>query len=78
MNVQKITNKIKELIGSQTSIINSTQSFRKYVEKCQKRKINNEEKIVQPFTISFLKLLNLINHLYNRLLLQETLAHHHT
>ena len=61
MDLVKVHREIITLIKSQTNIINSNQTFRKYVEKCQKNGINNEENVVQPFTISFLKILNYIN-----------------
>ncbi|MCP6719016.1 MAG: hypothetical protein KJI71_02145 [Patescibacteria group bacterium] len=61
MDIQRITEEISTLINSQTNIINKNQSFRVYVQKCKKRSINDEESVVQPFTISFLKVLNYIN-----------------
>jgi len=61
MNIGKIKQQIKKLILSQSNIINETQSFRKYILKCRKNNINNEETVVQPFTISFLKILNYFN-----------------
>lgn len=61
MNLVKVHQEIITLIKSQTNIINSNQTFRKYIEKCQKNGINNEENVVQPFTLSFLKILNYIN-----------------
>lgn len=57
----KIKSEIIELINSQTSIINQTQSFRQYIEKCRRQMIDNEESIVQPFTLSFLRIINYIN-----------------
>ncbi len=61
MDKSKIKEEIINLINSHTSIINQEQSFRKYVSKCQRENKNNEESIVQPFTISFLRLLNYHN-----------------
>ena len=61
MNIEKIASEIFTLIKSQSNIINKNQSFRQYVDRCYRNSINNEEKVVQPFTISFLKLLNYIN-----------------
>lgn len=61
MDIQKITEEIRTLINSQTNIINIDQTFRGYVQNCKKRGINDEESVVQPFTISFLKVLNYIN-----------------
>lgn len=61
MDVKKTTEEIITLIRSQTHIINPNQSFRQYVQKCQRRSINDEENVVQPFTSSFLKILNYIN-----------------
>ena len=61
MNLVKVHQEIITLIKSQTNIINPTHTFRRYVENCKKNGINNEENVVQPFTISFLKILNYIN-----------------
>ncbi len=61
MDEKKISEEIFTLIKSQTNIINYSQSFRKYVQLCQKNKINDEETVVQPFVSSFLKILNYIN-----------------
>lgn len=61
MDAKKTTEEIITLIKSQTHIINPNQSFRQYVQKCQRRNINDEENVVQPFTSSFLKILNYIN-----------------
>lgn len=61
MNLQKIRHQILTLIKSQTNIINSSQSFRQYIASCQRKGVNNEETVVQPFTISFLKILNYLN-----------------
>ncbi|MHA1147766.1 MAG: N-6 DNA methylase [Promethearchaeota archaeon] len=52
---------IISLINSHNTIINKEQTFRQYVRKCQKENINNEESVVQPFAISFLKILNYYN-----------------
>ena len=56
-----IKNQVISLINSHTSIINQSQSFRQYLEKCRREGIDNEESIVQPFVISFLRYLNYIN-----------------
>lgn len=69
MDIGKINEEILILIKSQTNIINSTQTFRQYVNNCQKRGTNDEENVVQPFTISFLKILNYINQ--HNLLIEE-------
>ena len=61
MDIRQIHNEFLILIKSQTNIINSSQTFRQYIARCQKRGINDEENIVQPFTISFLKIFNYIN-----------------
>ncbi len=61
MDIIKIHEEILTLIKSQTNIINSAQTFRQYTAKCHKKGINDEENVVQPFTISFLKILNYIN-----------------
>ena len=61
MDIRKIHKEILTLIKSQTNIINSAQTFRQYAAKCHKKGINDEENVVQPFTISFLKILNYIN-----------------
>jgi len=61
MNLQKIKHQILTLIKSQTNIINSTQTFRQYIATSQRRGVNNEETVVQPFTISCLKILNYLN-----------------
>jgi len=61
MDIQRITEEIRTLIKSQTNIINTNQSFQFYVQKCKSRNINDEESVVQPFTSSFLKILNYIN-----------------
>ena len=61
MNFPKIKQQILTLIQSQTNIIHSTQTFRQYIERCQRKGLSNEETVVQPFTISFLKILNYIN-----------------
>jgi len=69
-NKRKIHAEILALIKSQTNIVNSSQSFRQYVSKCQRNRTNNEENVVQPFTISFLKILNYINQ--HNLTIEET------
>jgi len=65
MSIKEISARVKDqlikLTNSHTSIINQSQSFRQYIEKCRSQKIDNEESIVQPFTISFLRFLNYIN-----------------
>lgn len=61
MELNKISKEILTLIKSHTNIINPSQTFREYASKCQRKGINNEENVVQPFTISFLKILNYIN-----------------
>ena len=61
MDIQKIKQEILSLITSQSNLIHEAQTFRQYIDKCQKKGINNEETVVQPFTISFLKILNYIN-----------------
>ncbi|MFX1450549.1 MAG: N-6 DNA methylase [Promethearchaeota archaeon] len=61
MNTTQICEEITTLIKSQTNIINSTQTFRRYVSDCKRKGINNEESVVQPFIISMLKSLNYIN-----------------
>ncbi|GAH38918.1 unnamed protein product, partial [marine sediment metagenome] len=58
MNPENIKKNLIELINSHTSIINPSQSFRQYIEKCQRNHENNEENIVQPFTLNFLGLFN--------------------
>ncbi|KKN57208.1 hypothetical protein LCGC14_0564540 [marine sediment metagenome] len=60
---------IISLINSHNTIINKEQTFRQYVLKCQRDNINNEESIVQPFAISFLKILNYYNQ--NNLFIEE-------
>ncbi|MBD3215030.1 MAG: N-6 DNA methylase [Candidatus Lokiarchaeota archaeon] len=61
MDIEKIKQQLTTLIYSQSNIINEEQPFEKYVAKCRKNNINNEETVVQPFTISFLKILNYFN-----------------
>ncbi|MFW9873643.1 MAG: hypothetical protein ACFFG0_11100 [Candidatus Thorarchaeota archaeon] len=61
MNTGKIESEILVLIKSQSNIINESQSFHQYIARCYRNNINNEEKVVQPFTVSFLKILNYIN-----------------
>jgi len=61
MDIKTISEEILTLIKSQTNIINPDQLFRRYVQQCRKNKSNDEESVVQPFTSSFLKILNYIN-----------------
>ena len=61
MDTNQICEEILTLLKSQTNIIDSTHSFRQYVSNCQRKGLNNEESVVQPFAISLLKSLNYIN-----------------
>jgi type I restriction-modification system DNA methylase subunit len=61
MDIERIKQQTTTLIYSQSNIINETQSLQQYISKCIRKKINNEEIVVQPFTISFLKILNYFN-----------------
>jgi len=61
MEIERIRQQIATLIYSQSNIINEEQPFEKYIANCRKNNMNNEETVVQPFTISFLKILNYFN-----------------
>lgn len=61
MEIERIKQQLTTLIYSQSNIINEEQPFEKYIAKCRRNNINNEETVVQPFTISFLKILNYFN-----------------
>ncbi|MHA1755344.1 MAG: HsdM family class I SAM-dependent methyltransferase, partial [Promethearchaeota archaeon] len=61
MDIENLKKQVIKLIFSQSSIINESQNFEQYIYKCRSQNLNNEETVVQPFVISFLKLLNYFN-----------------